>query len=123
MTTYRELVERSYSVIDEAVFGSYQGDYIFLVEGASNYGIVIAGYGSCTGCDALEAAVYGNAYSSGPDLAALDSLAEELRNSAHFGTVDELREYLLGKDGALRWYYHEDGFREAIEGLLAKVSN
>lgn len=123
MTTYRELVERSYSVIDEAVFGTYQGDYVFLVEGESSYGIVIAGYGSCTGCDALEDALYGNPYSSGPDLAALDSIAEDLRNSAHFGTVDELREYLLGKDGALRWHYHEDGFREAVEGLLAKVSN
>lgn len=36
-------------------FGSYQGDIVVIVEDGSRKGYLIIGYGSCSGCDELEA--------------------------------------------------------------------
>lgn len=42
-------------VLAEGSFGSYQGDWIALVEYKGERGFVSGSYGSCSGCDAFEA--------------------------------------------------------------------
>lgn len=42
-------------VIEYVVFGSYQGEWLALVNHAGHRGVVEGSYGSCSGCDAFEA--------------------------------------------------------------------
>lgn len=42
-------------VLADSHFGSYQGDWLALVDYKGKRGFVHGGYGSCSGCDAFEA--------------------------------------------------------------------
>lgn len=112
MSGYRGLVERRFTVLAEEEFGDYQGDILFVVldPQTNQLGVIVTGYGSCSGCDAYQAAE--------DSAAELNELAAELHRSVHHGTVPELREYLVGRDGELRWSFHEGGFAEAVDKAL-----
>lgn len=112
--SYDELVERNFTILASESFGDYQGDLVFAVRGSGGSGVIVAGYGSCSLCDAYQAACDDGAM-------ALDELAVDLANSVHYGTAQELREYLLGEDAKLQWYAHEAGFAEAVENVLRAV--
>ena len=58
--SYEMLVKSmGYDIDSQETFGSYQGDIIFVVWDRPNAlrGILICGYGSCSGCDAIEAII------------------------------------------------------------------
>ena len=42
-------------ILEWVTFGIYQGDYAVIVKKDKTLGFVVIGYGSCSGCDALEA--------------------------------------------------------------------
>lgn len=46
-----------YDVVLFETWGSYQGDHFVLLRDGDRCGVAVIGYGSCTGCDALEAAI------------------------------------------------------------------
>lgn len=52
---YEEIVATFGEILIEAHEGSYQGDSKYLVKKGDLYGIVTFGWGSCSGCDALQA--------------------------------------------------------------------
>lgn len=55
MSGYKEALEAAGAeIIDFGEFGSYQGDWIALVNYNGNIGFVQGSYGSCGGCDAFE---------------------------------------------------------------------
>lgn len=55
-TDYEELVGSwGHEVLSFDTIGSYQGDHLVLLRDGDRYGIVVIGYGSCSGCDALQA--------------------------------------------------------------------
>lgn len=67
--------------------GSYQGDSLYLIEKDGRYGVLTFGWGSCSGCDALEA-VYNQAD--------LDSLQDDLERGIKWFDYDyEVLEYLV----------------------------
>lgn len=43
------------TVLNFETFGSYQGDHLALLASGDRVGLVVFGYGSCSGCDELEA--------------------------------------------------------------------
>lgn len=52
---YREALEAAgATVLEFEEFGSYQGDWLALVEFKGQCGFVKGAYGSCSGCDAFE---------------------------------------------------------------------
>lgn len=53
--SYRQIVETFGEVLVETEWGSYQGDSLFLVKKDGRFGILTFGWGSCSGCDSLEA--------------------------------------------------------------------
>lgn len=54
---YDDLLRASgHEIVESEEFGAYQGDFVFLLRKAGRYGIAVVGYGSCSGCDALQAA-------------------------------------------------------------------
>lgn len=52
---YENMVEALGNVAYIEQLGSYEGDYFVLYDDDIGYGVLIFGYGSCSGCDALEA--------------------------------------------------------------------
>ena len=43
------------TVIEYVIFGSYQGEWLALVDHNGQRGVIEGSYGSCSGCDAFEA--------------------------------------------------------------------
>jgi len=53
---YDDIVATFGEIKAEASDSDYQGDSLYLIEKDGKYGIVTFGWGSCSGCDALQAA-------------------------------------------------------------------
>lgn len=55
--SYADLVRTmGVEIVSEKEFGSYQGDLVYHVRRGDTLGILVCGYGSCSGYDALQAA-------------------------------------------------------------------
>lgn len=118
--SYHALLERYVDIEDSGAAGDYQGDYIFRVRerpgDGGRLGYVVVGYGSCSGCDAYEAAL---SWDNGEDTPEMDALAESIYADIRYGTVAELREAFLGVDGqANNWYYYDKELREEFERMF-----
>lgn len=107
-----------------ANLGSYQGDYVYLIQDGDRWGTSIIGYGSCSGCDAYEAAEWDDEYAlqDGREPTAVASLRQDLQSNVRwFSSLDEARGYLLGDKRQLQWWgtYAEelDQFVATLEGL------
>jgi hypothetical protein len=71
---YRDLVDSfEVKVLVEDQDDDYEGDSRYLLKSGRQYGVLVFGWGSCSGCDALEAA--------GSNLAEVTALRDELWNS------------------------------------------
>jgi hypothetical protein len=90
----------------------YQGDTRMLLTDGQRFGILIFGWGSCSGCDAFEAAE--------GDLAALVVLQQQLWNDVHWEpSAADLLAYVNGKDWGLDYSWHEEAGRAFIEKVRA----
>lgn len=76
--------------------GDWQGDSLYLLRDQDRYGILVFGWGSCSGCDAFEAAAYSEE--------SLTELRDELWASVQWFTREEVVKYAQGKDVSLEWY-------------------
>jgi hypothetical protein len=97
----------------------YQGDTYMLVRKGERWGLLIFGWGSCSGCDTLQDL---NGYSRAePDVDGIVELRDRMYNSIRWGTAAELRRYLLDKDWNLEWHGSQSAFRvflaEAVRHL------
>jgi hypothetical protein len=116
---YGELVDSmEYEVLVEVSDSDYQGDSRYLLRDGIRYGILVFGWGSCSGCDALEAC---------------DTRAEvvELRDGLHedirwFDTETSIVEWLCSpdRDGEYSIHVAEGGqfLREAMTHLGADLA-
>jgi hypothetical protein len=115
------LESRFCDVIATERTGSWQGDEYFIVKQATDdwaddyrYGFSSASYGSCSGCDALQAA--------GSNGEALNDLADQTyRGIRWFDTVEELIEFLRTADPANNWYANEDEWPALVAKFVAKL--
>lgn len=92
--------------------GSYQGDYYILLKNESRYGFVVIGYGSCSGCDALQSC---HSYEAVQEL-----INEITANVKWFDSLQETKAYI--SDDGLRkvnFYYYEDEWKEFVSKVLA----
>lgn len=112
MSDYVELLERvtGIKVVAEKYFGKYEGDIAAVVTDGNRFGAVVIGYGSCSGCDALEAA-YG-------DKQAEEEIAWSIRRAILWGSRAELRKSL--SDG-IYWYGNDEGLQSKLDVLLIGV--
>lgn len=109
--TYDDIVATFGEILVESSDDDYQGDSLYLIrrEGeCKNIGLLTFGWGSCSGCDALQAV-------STPE--DLDSLQADLeRGIRWFYDVDDVGEYL--RDGGLKGTFLRG---ELILDFFAKV--
>lgn len=104
MSDYRTLLEeRVGEILLWADFGYYQGDYVAIVGSKERMGFVVIGYGSCSGCDALEACGYGDE----PDYQKnVDELMDSIVESIFWGTPQEIAQRIEDKD-YIEWWKSE----------------
>lgn len=108
------------NVLGHERFGKGRGDILFAVERSGDRGIVIVGYGSCSGCDILASAKPPPGMPWDPEkLAFIEIFARELAATVHWGNRTLLSELLHHPDYALmRWYGHEADYPGALDRIL-----
>jgi hypothetical protein len=108
---YDELVRTFATITESKTFGSYQGDIAYLLTNEKGeVGWLVVGYGSCSGCDALEAAT--SSYAGG-GFEEVRKLRDELERDAEwFPDLPALREWVKQRTTESDWYWTEteDGY-------------
>lgn len=105
--TYTSMVSSAGELISEWCIGDWQGDYVYLIKNKDKYGFVVVGYGSCTGCDALQSC------NNKKDVKALK---ESIISNIVWGTKEEISNYVFSKD-ANRWYFYEKEWKSVQKDL------
>jgi hypothetical protein len=108
--SYGDLVDSmDVAVLLEGHDNDYQGDSFYLLKKGRQYGILVFGWGSCSGCDALEAS-YG-------DVGEITKLRDSLWESITWMGKVDMRKYVKDKDFKLEYYGHTGAGREFEVGL------
>lgn len=105
-TSYDEMVRSwGFEVEDSAEFGSYQGDLVYVLWDGGRVGLVIIGYGSCSGCDSLEAA---QPWDEDGDWTAVSDLSDKLRGDVHWEPSRPAMAAWIGKHPENHWWSYDD---------------
>lgn len=117
VSNYEALIEsfemESLIHIDDA---DWQGDSFVLLRNRNQYGILIFGFGSCSGCDAFESIV--DRYADKIEIVKdLNDFRDEMYSSISWRSRDEMIEYVSTKDFGLEWYGFNDGGRKFVKEL------
>ena len=87
---YNELINSlDYEILLQVDDDDYQGDSRILLKNNDSYGILIFGWGSCSGCDALQ---------SCENIKEVDELRQSLNQSIRWGTLEETLNYMKNHD-------------------------
>lgn len=98
-------------IVVEASDSDYQGDTYAILRKGDEYGYLEFGWGSCSGCDALQAC------ESDEDMA---SLANDLASDIDWQPGKEaLRKWVAAKDWHGGYSWHREGFHEFAEKVRA----
>ena len=114
--TYEQLVESwGHTVISFDTTGHYQGDHeVLLRDAAGRWGITVIGYGSCSGCDALESVT---PWGSDGDWSLVVTLAESLAaDVTWFDSTDAALAWIdakLARDPN-KWWAFDDEVRDVL---------
>lgn len=112
---YNPIVRHFGNIIIHNDDDDYQGDSRYLIESSGQYGLLIIGWGSCSGCDALQGC------STESDL---KELVNSLWNSIHwFDTIEQVLDYINSKEREGSYYYHSEKWEEftgEVNALLHK---
>lgn len=114
--SYQDLVDSmEVNVLLEEHDNDYQGDSYYLLKKGREYGILIFGWGSCSGCDELEAC-YG-------DRKGATRLRDDLWSSIVWMSKPDMRKYVNEKDWSLDYYYYERAGRKFGERVVKYFKN
>lgn len=108
---YQPMLESlGYEILIQEDDNDYQGDSYLLLRDGERYGYLTFGWGSCSGCDSLQAC---NSYRE----------VAELRSEIHESIVwkntkAEMREWLSTKDWHVEWYFSEQTFHRFFDKVL-----
>jgi hypothetical protein len=108
--SYSELVESfEVEVLVTVQDDNWQGDTRHLLRDGDRYGLLTFGWGSCSGCDALEAC---------RGVAEVTELRDQLWSNVHWERdAGAMLVYIDGKDWALDYSYSPQ-FLAEVRGLL-----
>lgn len=110
-STYDDLIESmEVEVLTRHDDNDYQGDSRLLVRDGSRYGLLTYGWGSCSGCDALQGAT---------SLAEVTELRDQMWQQIHWeDSAAAMLAYVDGKDWTLD-YSHDAAFIDAVRMVLS----
>jgi thioredoxin-related protein len=110
LNAYEDIIDTfEYETILQVDDQDYQGDSRILLKDGDRYGLLIFGWGSCSGCDALQAC---------ETIEELDSLQESLYNSIiWYDSANEMYDFLKNRD----WEVQSCWYRQETKDFLQKV--
>lgn len=129
---YGDLVESmGVHIIEEKNFGDYQGDIVYHVArngpNGAEYGILIQGYGSCSGCDALQAAEPsywqledGHAITD-EDLKDVLALRDQMAASVMWQGTEAFQKLLDETKSEGDWWHYEPELADYVRGLAELI--
>lgn len=103
-----------WTVLSFDTCGSYQGDHVVLLADGDRRGFLMIGYGSCTGCDALEAArPYDYDDEPPADWSEVVEIYERLRGEVHWepdaaSLADWIEHQIATEGSGTVWYWYDD---------------
>lgn len=101
------------------MFGSYQGDAIAVVSDGQRKGIAVFGYGSCSGCDALEAAQPW--FDEPKDWSKMNSLAESMISDIKWAdgrTLGAVAAALIDDKYPADWFVYDVECKDFLQSLI-----
>lgn len=109
-SNYQPIIESFGEVVMQVDDDGYQGDSRVVLTKDGKYGLLIFGWGSCSGCDSLQAC---------DTYAEIDSLIGGLRDDVKwYDSLEELQKYVAEKDWEIEFCYGDETKR-FIEGVAA----
>lgn len=108
---YHDLIDDLGEVLTDVRVGDYAGSLLWLLRDGDRFGYLSIGYGSCSGCDALEGC---------DTLAELRELHDELAGYVRWGSRSETLAFLRDHDWEGDWSYQED--KEAVSDFIAQAT-
>lgn len=116
-SAYSPILERAGNVLVEESDNDYQGDTFALIEKDGKFGFLKFGWGSCSGCDALQAC---STYADAGSLAA--SIIEQI---VWYDTAKKMIKHLSAADDRNEWYVSRETYKkfckEAIKELKGRT--
>lgn len=123
---WRDLVNSfGLDVLEWHEFGSYQGDIVAVLADGERRGWLVIGYGSCSGCDALQGVVGYESKAPWTDLPEVVALrAETFDKIRWFDAEAALRSWLAchqrdDSDAVGDWYFYDDDVKERLAQLAS----
>ena len=107
---YQPIIDSIGNVILQVDDEDYQGDSRIIYKNGNRYGFLIFGWGSCSGCDALQGC---------ESMEEVQNLINDLVNDVRwFESLEDLQAYFKTKDFSLEFYYNSDATEEFIQKTL-----
>lgn len=108
---YQPMLDEFGEILIQVDDEGYQGDSFLIYKNDNKYGFLTFGWGSCSGCDALQAC---------DTIDEVQELMDNLYNCIiWFDSLQELKNYISNDASEeLKWYYHADIFKEFKEKVL-----
>lgn len=90
---YEQIVRSwGWTIAANKTFGMYQGDEVYVLRDGERCGLVVIGYGSCSGCDELDAVA---PWGDDGDWSEVIALSDRLRSEVHWEpSTDDLRRWI-----------------------------
>lgn len=106
------LKEAGYEILAWETFGDWQGDYSLVLKNGNDFGFVVIGYGSCSGCDSMEACETEEEYKS---------LISSIVSSIFWGTKEEVLAKINNEHDDNNWYRSDIGYEDSVSNLIKAV--
>lgn len=108
---YQPMLDEFGEILIQVDEEAYSGDSFLIYKNDNKYGLLVFGWGSCSGCDALQAC---------DTIDEVQELMDGLYNDIiWFDSLQELKDYLSDDSSEeLKWYYYSDIFKEFREKVL-----
>lgn len=106
ISNYTPMLEQFGEILIRVDDNDYQGDSYLIYKKENSYGYLRFGWGSCSGCDALQAC---NTIQEVQEL--MDNLYNDI---IWFDSLTELKNYFMNKDWELEYSWHVDDFKDFL---------
>ena len=104
---YDEIVSIQGEIVKDWIIGDWQGDYVYLLKNNDWYSLVVVGYGSCSGCDALEACENNEEF---------ELLKQSILNDIRWGSKQDILDQISDEE-INRWYFHESEWKDIAKEI------
>jgi hypothetical protein len=109
-SNYQPIIDEFGNILVQVDDNDYQGDSRILYEKDGKYGYLIFGWGSCSGCDGLQAC---------ENIKDIQSLMDGIESDIKwFDSLGELKQYFKDKDWKLEFSWHSNETKEFIDKVI-----